>query len=432
VINAQAIASLGPDGIRQAVARLSMEEVNSLLKSWRFWARPEQVEPPENWVWWLFLAGRSAGKTRSGAEWVKEQALQYPGIRIALVGPTAADVRDTMLHGHSGLMSLDWDDSNRPKNVARKIMWPNGSKALTYSAEKPVRLRGPNFHLVWMDELAAWRYMQETFDMVTFAMRLEYPGGNFPRAFISTTPRPLALIKDLVSRPSTAISTGTTYDNRSNLSPIYFSEVIKKYEGTSLGRQELLGQILDTVDGALWQREWFDKFRVSKSPPLARCIVAVDPSASDKEGANETGIIGCGLGDDDRGYVLLDRSTHGKSPGAWAKVVVDTFYELKADTVVVEGNLGGEMVKTVLRQIDPGVPITLVQATRDKYTRAQPVALLYETGRVSHVGSFPKLEDQCAVYTPEFKKENPGLSPDRMDALVWGLTNLMLKGRVAI
>jgi len=424
------VSQLDEEAIKGLLSGLTPNQIEGLLNSWPFWAREEQRPPEDDWTTWIFLGGRGAGKTRSGAEWTKDVVLKHPGIRMALVGPTAADVRDTMIHGQSGLLSLHWDEGTRPRHTPsnRCVYWPNGSVAHTFSAEEPERLRGPNFHIAWVDELAAWRYIDDTWDMLQFALRLEYPGYSTPRVYISTTPRPLKLLKDLIEDKGTKVTRGSTYRNKANLSKKFFETIVSRYEGSTLGRQEIYGELIDDLQGALWKRSTIDASRQRGSdPPCQRIVIAVDPAASDKATAKECGIIAVGLGEDDRGYILGDFTTHAMDPAKWGKKVILAYHQLDADCVVVEGNLGGGLVETVLKQIDGTVPIKFVQARRGKYLRAEPVAMLYEQGKVSHVGFFTELEDQMCRMTALFDKENPGLSPDRVDALVWGLTYLMLE-----
>jgi phage terminase large subunit-like protein len=335
-----------------------------------------------------------------------------------------------MIHGASGIMGLHWEPGQRPRHIPtkRSVVWPNGSFALAFSAEEPERFRGPNLHFVWADELATWRYLEECWQLMSLALRLEYPGFHSPRIYISTTPRPLSLLKEIIHEPSTVVTRATTFSNRANLSKKFFETIVKSYQNSTLGRQEIYGELIEDVVGALWKRQNIDKYREGKSyPQLGLIVVAVDPATSDKASANECGIITCGLGSDQRGYIVGDHSTHGVSPAVWGQKVVDVFRNSKASYVVAEGNLGGGLVETVIKQIEPNIPIKFVQAKRGKYLRAEPVAMLYEQGRVSHVGHFHELEDQMCRFTANYEKENPGHSPDRVDALVWGLASLMLE-----
>ena len=359
-----------------------------------------------------------------GSEWVREKAERYPGCRIALVAETAADARDVMIKGDSGLLSCDpnlTEDSWSPTN--RCLTWPNGSRAFTYNATEPDQLRGPQHHFAWVDELAKFRYMQETWDQTQFGLRL----GEHPQALVTTTPRPMPLIKKLLNDPDTYVTRGSTFDNASNLASPFLKQIEDRYGGTRLGRQELEGEILEDIPGALWSRSDLDEHRVKEAPPLERVLVAVDPAASSNEGSDETGIVGVGMARDAdgyaRGYVLADKSLKG-SPEEWARAAVQLYRELQADRIVAEKNNGGEMVASVIRAIDRSVPITLVHASRGKHVRAEPISALYEQGRVHHVGKFDRLEDQmCQFSVDNIRDANTG-SPDRVDALVWGLSEL--------
>ena len=335
---------------------------------------------------------------------------------LAFVGATAADVRDTMVEGPAGILAVS-PDNERPvyESSKRKLTWPNGASALLFSAEEPDRLRGPQCEAAWCDELAAWKRMDETWDMLMMGLRL----GPHPRCIVTTTPRPRALLKRIADDPHTHVTRGSTYDNLANLAPSFAAQIIARYKGTRLGRQELAGEYLEDVEGALWQRQWLDARRIDEAPALQRVVVAVDPAVTSGPDSDETGIVVCGLGIDGRWYVLADRSCRA-SPDTWGRRVVSAFEEFEADRIVGEVNNGGELVEHVLRTISRTVPYTAVHASRGKITRAEPVAALYEQGRVSHVGLFADLEDQLCGYTGE-----PGeKSPDRMDALVWGITHL--------
>jgi phage terminase large subunit-like protein len=376
----------------------------------------------------LVLAGRGFGKTRMGSEWVRSLAHKYPGCRIALVGETAADARDVMIKGDSGLLNCDpnlTDDSWSPTN--RCLTWPNGSRAFTYNATEPDQLRGPQHHFAWVDELAKFRYIQETWDQVQFGLRL----GDHPQALVTTTPQPKKLIKKLVADPDTAITRGSTMDNKANLAANAMKQLYERYSGTRLGRQELEGEILGDIPGALWRREDIDDTRVAEAPKdLERVIVAVDPAASSHEGSDEHGIVVVGLARDGdgyaRGYVLDDASLRG-TPEEWARAAVRMYRKWRADRIVAEKNNGGEMVETVIKTADRSVPIKLVHASRGKAVRAEPISALYEQGRIHHVGRFDELEDQmCTFSVDNVRNESEG-SPDRVDALVWGFTELFEK-----
>lgn len=374
------------------------------------------------------MAGRGFGKTRMGAEWVKSVAHKFPGCRIALVAETAADARDVMIKGDSGLLSVDpslAEDSWSPTN--RCLSWPNGSKAYTYNGTTPDQLRGPQHHFAWVDELAKFEYMQDAWDQVQFGLRL----GRHPQCLVTTTPRPLPLIKKLVADPDTVVTTGSTLENKANLAQNTIKQLYDRYSGTRLGRQELEGEILGDIPGALWKREDIDDYRIKEAPEdLDRVIVAVDPAASSQEGSDENGIVVVGLARDRdgyaRGYVLEDASLKG-SPEEWAKKAVQMYRKWQADKIVAEKNNGGEMVLSVIRAADRSVPVKLVHASRGKVVRAEPISALYEQGRVHHVGRHDLLEDQMCLFSVDNIRNASTGSPDRVDALVWGLTEIFEK-----
>ena len=402
------------------LASLTDLEASVLMHDWRFWARENQLAPKGNWAHWLLLAGRGFGKTRAGAEWVRGLAESSAAMRIALVAPTLSDARAVMVEGESGLLAIapPW---NRPRfePSKRTLTWPGGAVATLYSAEEPERLRGPQHHSGWCDELASWRHGDATWDNLMFGMRL----GENPRTLVTTTPKPTPLVKALVADERVVLTRGTTFDNLDNLAPSFASEILKKYEGTRTGRQELLAEILEDVPGALWQRALLDRLRAPKPPELVRIVVAIDPPVSVGEKADECGIVAAGLCADGFAYVLADASVQGLSPAGWARRAVALYHSLSADRIVIESNQGGAMAESVLREIDPLAAISQVFASRGKYARAEPVAALYEQGRVFHVGCLPVLEDQMCAFTGE---RTSGQSPDRVDALVWALTHLML------
>lgn len=382
------------------------------------WARPDQLAPAGDWSTWLVLAGRGWGKSRTGAEWVRRQALSGAASRIALVARTAADVRDVVVEGESGILAISpkrerptWEPSRR------RLTWPNGAIATTYSADEPDQLRGPQHDAGWLDELAAWRY-PEAYDQLRFGLRL----GAHPRVVVTTTPRPTPIIRALLASPDTIVTRGRTIDNRANLAGSFLAEVSARYAGTRLGRQELDGEILDDAPGALWHRHLIDAARVDRAPDLRRVVVAIDPAVTSGGGSDETGIVVAGLGYDGRGYVL-DDATARLSPDAWARKAVALYRSHKADRIVAEVNNGGEMVEHTLRTVDRSIPFRAVHASRGKAVRAEPVAALYEQGRVSHVGALAALEDQLCTWDPAESRT----SPDRLDALVWALTELLVQ-----
>lgn len=374
------------------------------------------------------LGGRGAGKTRTGAEWLRAQmegrAPTVKGTcrRAALVGETLADVRDVMVCGPSGLLAIA-PPSHRPRfePSKRRLVWPNGAQAHLFSSEDPDSLRGPQFDAAWLDEFAKFAYPRETWDMLQFALRL----GARPRQVVTTTPRAHPALKAVLEDPHTVVSHAPTSANRAHLAPGFVAAITARYGGTRLGRQELEGELLELPDGALWTPAMIDAARRTAAPELVRIVVAVDPPASHGPDANECGIIVAGRDAADRAHVLADRSVQGESPLGWARVAVTAFHAFAADRIVAEVNQGGEMVRAVIAQADPSVPVRAVRATRGKAVRAEPVAALYEQGRVSHVGAFPELEDQMYA----FGTEAGGPSPDRVDALVWALWDLMLMPR---
>lgn len=407
---------------KQAVALLCLAKAGAKIPSvrWRDIARPDQIAPSGDWRVWLIQAGRGWGKTRTGAEWVREQVERHGKKRIALIGPTAADCRDVMVEGESGILSIC---HNRPlyEPSKRRITWPNGAIATTYSADEPERLRGPQHDAAWADEPGAWKYATEAWDMLTFGLRL----GEDPRVVATTTPRPIQLIRDLLKSPTTHLTRGSTRDNEANLAPQFMEQIVGKYAGTRLGRQELEGELLDDVPGALWQRKQIDDLRVTIRPELVRIVIPIDPAMTSGENADETGIVPVGLGVDGHGYVLSDLSCR-MTPDGWARRAVQAYNELQADRIIAEVNNGGELVENVIRTVDPLVSYKAVHASRGKRVRAEPVAALYEQGKVHHVGTFTELEDQQCNFTPDGYDG----SPDRVDSLVWGLTELMLGNHV--
>lgn len=390
------------------------------VSSWRKVARPEQIEPSGDWSTWLILAGRGWGKTRTGAEWFREQAQHSPYLRI--IAPTFADARDVCVEGESGLKKICL--------VGELVTWNrsmgegefnNGSRFKVFSGAEPERLRGPQSHADWYDELAAWAYPRQTWDMAQMGLRL----GTKPRVVVTTTPRPNDVIRELIKLNSTHITRGTTYDNRANLAASFFEHIINRYEGTRLGRQELNAELLEDVIGSLWVREWLDRLRVTVVPELVRIVVAIDPSAGSKDSSDEAGIIVAGLGKDKHGYILGDYTLRG-TPSQWASEAIAAYHRHKADRIVAESNNGGEMVEAVIRGIVGGetIPYTTVWASDGKRTRAEPVSALYEQNKIHHVGSFPALEDEQCGWIP-----GEGKSPNRIDALVWAIHELgLVKG----
>lgn len=415
------------------VSSLTETEAALLSYTWPFWARENQLASP---TWqlpaghhniWMLLAGRGYGKTKTGAETLLEEVQAGRCGRIALVAETAADARDVIVEGDSGILRCapPWF---RPlyEPSKRKVTFPNGAVAYTYNAVEPDQLRGPQFDFAWCDELAKWRYVQETWDMLTFGMRL----GKRPRTMITTTPRPIKLLRELLKDPTVLVTKGNTLENAENLASSYIQTIRKKYEGTRLGRQELNAEILDDVEGALWTRAMLERAYLKKPDgpvdldQFTRIVVAVDPAVSNTEGSDLHGIIVAGRRKNDTMVVLEDSSRRG-SPMEWATEVIRLYKLYGADRVVAEVNQGGDMVETTLRMADPNVSYKAVHASKGKVTRAEPVSALYEQSRVFHLGSFPDLEDQMAQFTRDFDKDAMGYSPDRVDALVWAASELM-------
>lgn len=417
------LASLSRTELDEKLAQLEdPEDLATLLYEWRLWGRPTQISPAGDWRIWLLLAGRGFGKTRTGAEWVRIQAEDERAARIALVGPTAAAVREVMIEGESGLLAISNPEYVPTYHASRlRLRWPNGALALGYSADEPNALRGPQHDAAWCDELAAWRY-PEAWDNLLMGLRL----GSDPRVVVTTTPKPTRLIRELVRDRSCVVTRGSTRENHHNLAPSYLSSIIKRYEGTRLGRQELEAELLEDTPGALWTRELLEGVRASERPVLRRVVVAIDPAVSAKPGADETGLIVAGLGADGLAYVLRDASGHYRAED-WARRAIALYETYRADRVIGEVNNGGDLVESTLRAVDRSVSYKAVRASRGKAVRAEPVAALYEQGRVKHHGTFPALEDQMCRFTADIDRVDAGESPDRVDALVWALTELMIE-----
>lgn len=368
------------------------------------------------------LGGRGLGKTWVGSNYTNELAQTVS--RIALIGATAADVRDTMIEGESGILRTapSWF---RPtyEPSKRRLEWPNGAQASAFSAEEPERLRGPQFSFLWADELCAWQNAQAVWDMAMFALRI----GDHPRWLFTTTPKPIKLLRELLAREGkdVTITRGSTFDNAANLAPPFLEAIRKRYEGTRLGRQELNAELLSDTPGALWQLDWLDRDRVESAPPdLKRIVVAIDPAVSNNEGSDETGIIVAGIDADKHGYILEDLSGR-YAPHEWAQRAVAAYRRHKADRIIAEKNNGGDMVENTIRMVSQSVSFKAVHASRGKVTRAEPISALYEQRKVHHVSGLTALEDQMCSFTSDFNRAQAGYSPDRVDALVWALTELL-------
>jgi phage terminase large subunit-like protein len=407
------------------LATLSQPEMERLLWAlewdWDWNGRPAQQMPGGDWIVWLILAGRGFGKTRTGAETVRQRVKYDPYVN--LIGATADDARDIMIEGESGILAI-CPPEERPVYKASKrcLEWPNGAKSLIFTADEPERLRGKQHGFLWGDELASWRY-PDSWDQAMFGLRL----GKRPQAIVTTTPRPTELVKMLAKSPTTYLTKGSTYDNSANLARTFLSKIVEKYEGTRLGRQELNAEILDDNPGALWKRSQIDRDRISPAtmPALGYIAVGVDPAATSGEGSDETGIVVVGrdMRSPPHFYVLDDRTLRG-TPDEWGAAAVSAYRSSQANVLIGETNQGGEMVEMVIKTKSPEVYYKGVHATRGKAIRAEPVSALYEQGRVHHVGSFPKMEDELCQWDPISSKK----SPNRMDALVWAFYGIGIGG----
>lgn len=422
--------SLPPRARAGWLASLSAAEAEALLYDWGFWARPGQMAPVSDWFCWLVLAGRGFGKTRMGAEWVRARVTGAsplsapagaPG-RLALVADTFADGRDVMVEGESGLLAVS-PPGARPRfePSRRRLVWPNGAAAYLYAATDPDQLRGPQHHAAWADEIAKWREGGRAWSNLVLGLRL----GSRPQVAATTTPRPLKWLKGLIAEPSTTVTSGRTLDNAANLAPQFLTEVTRLYEGTRLGAQELDGRLIAEAPGALWTWDMIEGLRAAPPAALARVVVAVDPPASHGPEADACGIVAAGIAGDGAVYVLEDASAEGLRPHQWAGRAAAAYERHGADRVVGEVNNGGDMVEAVLRQSAPDLAYRAVRASRAKIARAEPVAALYERGRVFHAGVFAALEEEMTGYTGAAGEA----SPDRLDALVWAVTELALKQR---
>lgn len=404
----------------RVVMGLSQEDRRALYDDWTGWAHAGQLPPCDDWRVWVMRAGRGFGKTRAGAEWVSAVARASPNARIALVGATLDDVRRVMIEGEAGLLAAAGSDERitwwRDKG---EVEFASGARGYAFSAAAPEKLRGPEHHAAWCDELAKWRYGDAAWDNLVLGLR----GGARPQVIVTTTPKPVALMRRVLSGQDVIETQGRSRDNP-HLAPGVLATWEELYGGTRIGRQELDGQLIDDVEGALWSRAMFEAGRVAMLPALVRVVVGVDPPAG--IGGDACGIVCVGLGMDGFGYVIEDASIAGVSPERWADAVAACAARHKADRVVAEQNQGGEMVRSVLSAADKGLPIRLVSATRGKVVRAEPVAALYERGKVFHRGAFSQLEDELCGLMIGGEYVGPGRSPDRADALVWALTDLML------
>ncbi|MDR9393582.1 DNA-packaging protein [Roseovarius sp. SYSU LYC5161] len=426
------IVSEGQDAQDAFIEGLSEGELLALPYLFEFWALDHQLPPDNDWKTWIIMGGRGAGKTRAGAEWVRAQVEGArpldPGKcqRIALVGETIDQVREVMVFGESGIMACTPPDRRPEWQAGRKrLLWPNGAVAQVFSAHDPEGLRGPQFDGAWVDELAKWKRARETWDMLQFGLRL----GDDPRCCVTTTPRNVGVLKDLLGRASTVVTSAPTEANSAYLAQSFLDEVRARYAGTRLGRQELDGVLIDEADGALWTPKGLEAASVTDVPSLDRVVVALDPpvtgnAASDECGIVVAGAVTRGAVQDWRAFVLADESVAAATPAAWAEAAMRAMERFGAERLVAEVNQGGDLVEQVIRQVDPLVPIKTVHASRGKVARAEPVAALYEQGRAHHVRGLADLEDQmCAMTSQGYEGKG---SPDRVDALVWALHELII------
>ncbi|HEY4193863.1 MAG TPA: terminase family protein [Mesorhizobium sp.] len=404
---------------------LTLAELALIRGEWLEIARDAQYPLGSKPDSWLVMGGRGAGKTRLGAEWVNGLVRGFSPFadrrhgRFALIGETLADVRDVMIEGPSGILTISRNDRPRFEASRRRLLWDNGAVATIFSSEDPESLRGHQFEAAWCDEAAKWRYAEACFDMLQFGLRL----GAQPRQIITTTPRPTKLMKRLLADPSVVVTRMRTDENAANLAPGFMKMVERRYAGTRLGRQELGGEMIEDREDALWSRSMIEEVALAAAGPLGRIVVAVDPPASSRKTSDACGIVAAGLDGQGQVIVLADATLPTAKPQEWARQAVELFHKLQADCLVVEVNQGGEMATAVIRTVDPTVPVKAVRAQRGKWLRAEPIAALYQQGRVRHAGRFGELEDEMCDFGPNGLSN--GRSPDRVDALVWAVTELM-------
>jgi len=408
--NANSISSLPQEARTTILESLSDSDARLLFDHWAFWARDEQLAPDGDWRIWLLMGGRGSGKTRAGAEWIADGIRARRMNRVALIAATHHEARTIMIEGESGLLSVSDGATYEPS--LRRVTWPSGAVAHVLSADEPDSIRGHQFDGAWCDEFAKWPDPQGALDMALMALRL----GDDPRMVVTTTPRAIKPLRDLIAMEGVAFTRMTTRDNAANLAKSYMRQMERRYGGTRLGRQELDGDLIEDNENALWQRDWIERHRLRERPALVRVVVAIDPPVGMR--GDECGIVVAGIDANGQGHVLADRSKGRLTPAQWASQAIDAFEEFQADKIVAEANQGGEMIRTMLLRELETAPVKLVHASRDKRTRAAPMAALYERGLVHHIGVMPELEDQMCQF------DGTGKSPDRMDALVWALTEL--------
>jgi len=417
------VALLPPSVLELLLAFSNASLPASLLTDWNFWARWSQLPPPGEWRSWVFLGGRGAGKTRAGAEWVTDLVWRRQARRIALVAPTFHDVREVMIEGPSGLRAPLRRQVPTYEPSRRRLIWPNGAQAYCFSAEDPAALRGPQFDAAWCDEMCFWSRPDETMATLEHGMRL----GQRPRVLVTTTPRPLPALKRLLAASGTVVTRASTWENQANLAPGFIDTLNQTWVGDARQRQELLGELIEDFAGALWRRIDLERLRAPPDAPLERIVVAVDPPTSVGPSADRCGIVAAatmGEGAARRAVVLADASVQGAAPHEWAGRVAALAHSVGAGAIIAEGNNGGELVRGVLQAAAPELSVRIVHARAGKRARAEPIAALYAQGRVTHAAAFADLEDEmCAFGADDFSG-----SPDRVDALVWALTDLMLGG----
>jgi len=404
----------GANRFRGFARELNGADAAELFYDWQSFARPEQMPPDGDWTTWLIMGGRGSGKTRAGSEWVRQLARNKVS-PIALVGETIAEAVAVMINGESGIMRIS-PDGERPKLRANMLIWPNGAEAMILAANDPERFRGPQFAAAWCDEVGKWPKAEEAWDMLQFGLRL----GKRPRQLATTTPRATKFLKRLISDPQTVVTRMTTAENKAHLATVFLDAVVQRYAGSVLGRQELEGELIEDRPDALWQRGMFRRWT---GGPLERIVVAVDPPVSGHEKSDACGIVVAGRAGDEA-VVLEDATVRAVDPLAWARRAVAAFRAHEADALVVEVNQGGNLVRQVIAQVEAGLPLREVRATRGKWLRAEPVAALYGRGLVAHAEGLTALEDEMCAFGTDGLSD--GHSPDRVDALVWALTELML------
>jgi phage terminase large subunit-like protein len=436
-ITADTLRALPKAKVNELFAHLGAAKVDELQHDWMFWARDNQLEPAgSEWNNWVLSCGRGFGKTRVGAEWVREK-VKAGHKRIACVASTNSDIERVMVKGESGFLNVCWegDKTHRGKEMGfpewsptkRSLTWANGAKVEFYSAEEPERLRGPQFSAAWCDEIAAWKKDADTWNMLQFCLRL----GKHPRVCVTTTPKPTRLMRELLKNPKSIVTNGSTFDNAANLAGTYLTAVKAQYEGTRLGRQELYAEVLEEAEGALWTTAMLDDCAIKHAdlPDLARIVVALDPAVTSNAESDMTGIVVAGIDINGIAYVLGDY-TDRLSPQGWASKAIQLYNYYQADRIVAEVNQGGDMVKTTIHGEDDSVSYKAVRASRGKFARAEPVSALYERGLVKHVSNPPdgaslnELETQMRTWEPLGRVG----SPDRLDAMVWAITDLSLNG----